>query len=89
MTGAIALTLMFAAAQLPHRQVDLSTLFGPEQQAEVTNEGMTVVREHSNNVVVARVAEDGTIVTSCVVTKQAVQTIMKTREVSGETTRMK
>ena len=90
MKGAIALAALLTAGagELPHRQIQLSSLFDEtEARAEVTNEGMTVVREHANNVVVARVADDGTIVTSCVTTKRAVQAIMKNREIAGETSR--
>ena len=83
-----------AAAQqadaLPTRVIALSSLFGAaESVAEVTATGMTVVRDHSNNVMVARIADDGSLVTACVATETAARGFLKVREISGEVSRVK
>ena len=101
LTGAIATALPAAPAAeqaaaakdadaLPTRAIALSSLFGAtESVAEVTETGMTVVRDHSNNVMVARVADDGSLVTACVATETAVRGFLKVREISGEVSRVK
>ena len=78
------------ADALPTRVIALSSLFGAtESVAEVTETGMTVVRDHSNNVMVARVADDGSLVTACVATEAAARGFLKVREISGEVSRAK
>ena len=83
-----------AAAQeenaLPVRAIALASLFtATESVAEVTGSGMTVVRDHSNNVMVARVAADGSLVTACVDSEKAARGFLKVREIAGEVSRAK
>ena len=61
----------------------LASLFEAAPQAEVTASGMTVVHEPQHHVLVARIADDGQLSTSCAVTEEAVEALLRTPVVSA------
>lgn len=56
----------------------ITSLFQREGVAEVTESGMTVVRSPQHHVLVARIAGDGVVSTSCAVTEEAVEALLRT-----------
>lgn len=74
----VLLTLVYVSLAASPEGRTLTSLFEGERRVEVTDSGMTVVHAPQHHVLVARVAGDGVVSTSCAVTEEAVEALLRT-----------